>query len=174
MKFKILKGTETYAKLDALWKQITDSRKAVNKLLDELGTHEFIDGNGIAGGLGAVAFRDKPEGWVRSGYGPGLYYPSAKNRAMRERIAGLPVVPHSALNDIVGFKPSTSFDGDRGRMVRHRSPGFGPAEGCFTMTVSSTAKYTPPNADIIEILESEYQRLMEAADKPAKRKRSKA
>jgi hypothetical protein len=172
MKFKILKGTETYAKLDTLWKQIIASRKATNKFINELGAHEFMDGNGIAGGLSAVAFREKPEGWVKSAYGPGLYYPSAKNRTMRDRIAALPVVPHSALNEIVGFKPTTSIDEDRGRMVRHRAPGFGPAKGCFTMTVSSTAKYTPPNADIIEILESEYLRLMES--KPKKKKAATA
>ena len=169
MKFKIEKGTETYGKLMALKKRMTAARKAVNAVLDELGAERYTPAYGaMVGGISGVELSAKPEGWVRVGGGSSrIYYPSAKNKAMRERFHALPKVSHDELNEIVGFKRSEEIDDETLVWRRYNCPGVHFGQGVVLMD-TGRAKYSPLNADIVEILESEYRRLSEKEEKRSK------
>jgi hypothetical protein len=169
MKFKILKGTETYDKLTELKRRCDEAHAALVAVLDELGTDEYIEPHGLlAGGVIAIRLATKPEGWRNSDWGKGFYVPKRNNQEWNTRLYSLPLIKNKELNDIVGFMPH------RKGLTMLQRPGIEWMTEQVVLTMDPESKYTPPNADIIEILESEYQRLNEAADKPAKRKRSKA
>lgn len=173
MKYRIDKGTETFAKLEALWKRVKKARRAARAVVDELGADQWVPQRGLAGGIMACEFKTPPEGWKRlSARHPKLYEPMAKNKALRERLAALPVVPYKDLNDIVGFKQVDHIDENTGVWRRISSPGLHPLKDCFLMDTGDAAvsKYTPPNGDIVEILESEYQRLADGGKKKRKAK----
>ncbi len=170
MKYRIAKGTETYAKLAALYKRMDAARKAVFPVLDELGAKRYAPCRGLAGGIMAVEFRTPPEGWKRAGKpGQDLYEPKMSNKEMRERLKALPVLKYEELNTIVGFKEGTSVDEDSGSFVQHRCPGMYMGKDAVLLD-TGYAKYKPANADIVEILESEYRRLKEADEKRTTKK----
>lgn len=171
MKYRIAKGTETYAKLAALYKLMEAARKAVFPVLDELGAKRYAPRRGLAGGIMAVEFRTPPEGWKRIGKpGQDLYAPKVSNKEMVERLKALPVLKYEELNSIVGFKQGTTVDEDSGSFVQYRCPGMYMVKDAVLLDTGN-AKYTPPNADIVEILESEYRRLKEADEKMSTKKK---
>lgn len=176
MKFKIPKGTETYEKLEALWERIHAADSAayalVRSIRKEMGLphegdeHNYAGSRHLAGGIAAIQFETKPEAWKQVGKPyQRLYAPLAREKAMWARIKALPIVPVEDLNNIVGFERFVSIaDGGDG-LVAHRAPGMRLVPDAFLMEVPSKATYTPPNGDIIEILESEYNRLADAGRK---------
>lgn len=173
MKFKIEKGTETYTKLEALWARMQMAHKAALKLVNELRADQWVPRSGLAGGITAIQFAKAPEGWKRmSAKHADLFEPRAKNTLWRDRIKALDVVPYAALNEIVGFKEVDHIDENTGTWKRMRCPGlYKYADGFLLDT--SIAEYTPPNGDIVEILESEYNRLMAEDEKKPAAKRAK-
>jgi hypothetical protein len=142
--------------------------KASKALSKELGADEWVPHRALAGGIMACKFKVKPEGWKRLGakYSD-LYEPMEKNKALRDRLAALPVIPYKELNELVGFKRVDHIDENTGVWRRMSCPGLVVLKDCFLLDTgdASISKYTPPNADIVEILESEYQRLWEAGKK---------
>lgn len=161
MKFKILKGTETFEKLTALYKRMLKADRARNPILDELGSKRFAPVRGLAGGILAVEFGKPPAGWKRIGKPwQNLYEPTVKNKEMIAKLKALPVLKYDELNAIVGFKEVDHMDDEAGTWTRIRCPGVRWKKEVILMD-TGRAKYTPPNADIIEILESEYVRLSE-------------
>lgn len=165
MKFKIEAGTETYVKLMALKKRMDAAHKAVNKVLDELGAQRYQAAYGaMLGGISAVELPSKPEGWVQVGARSSrLFYPSAKNTAWRDRLKALPTLKHDELNSVVGFNPQHRIDEDRMVWKRYKAPGIQFLKNAVLLDTGA-ADYTPPNADIVEILESEYRRLEQLAN----------
>lgn len=93
-----------------------------------------------------------------------------RNKPVRDRLASLPVLRNEELNSIVGFKKVDHIDEDTGRWYRMSRPGLYRGKDCFLMDTGMIpgSKYTPPNADIVEILESEYERLLDASKKNRK------
>lgn len=165
MKYKIEQGTETFAKLEVLHKEMKRVDRAVWKLLKELRANRCVQGTCLAGGLRAVEMNKKPEGWVHfSKPSLMLFAPKATNKEWLEKFKKLPTVPYSAMNDIVGFKGGNmTADGDGFSIVR--CPGIEFGKTVMLLDTGPKSKYVPPNGDIVEILESEYDRLSEAIEK---------
>lgn len=161
MKYKILKGTETFEKLTALYKEMERVRDAVDPILKEYGTDRYISTQGeLVGGIHALELKTKPEGfkvigkpWQR------LYAPKASNTKEYKRFCALPTLPFSALNDILGFKGGALMDG--GGLSWVNCPGIEFHDKHVLLDLPNKCKYTAPNADIVEIFESEYVRLSE-------------
>jgi hypothetical protein len=64
MKYKILKGSELFKNLTAFKKKMADVRKQAMDLAIELGgVSSASNGRYLAGGIDAVEFKEKPEGW---------------------------------------------------------------------------------------------------------------
>lgn len=176
MKYKILKGTATYGQLEALWKRMMAADRAAYKLVQDIrkvmglpykgSKHTYASQNDLlAGGIMAIGFDTKPDGWKVVGEPwQKLFAPKANQKELWDRIKVLPKLQLHELNDIVGFKKGVSAGNDLSWVI-HRAPGMEWVDGAFLMEVPSACKYTPPNADIVEILESEYRRLSEEKKK---------
>lgn len=171
--YKILKGTETYKKLCALWDKMQSVRDEAEKLCKELGGEEFATSNQsahMAGGIGAIQFKEKPEGWKMVGQSwQKLYMPKADQKKMWEKINALPTVEYKELNDIVGFGGSQGVCTDGG-LAWVKCPGMMKGKNLFLMGVTKGAKYTPPNKDFIEITGSEYEKIEKLIQKADKKK----
>lgn len=167
MKYKIMHGTGTFAKLKVLEKQMDRVCKARNKVLKELGAERFATLRGVlCGGMVAVELAAKPEGFkVYDRSHPRFFAPKADNTEWSAKFNDLPTLPYSALNDIVGFKSGQMTGHESGGFAIHRCPGIEFGKTVILLETDAKAKYSPENADIVEILESEYVRLSEAIDK---------
>lgn len=159
MKYKILKGTDLFNKLTDLNKRMKKVKKAATDLAASLGGGKVATTNRyLAGGIDAIEFKEKPEGWRSVGNSwEGLYYPKAVNKSILKQISELPVIKIDELNDIVGFRSGqTKFSG--GGFVWIKSVGMQWHKDFILMETADGTEYTPL-PDVIEILGSEYDEL---------------
>jgi len=153
--YKILKGTDLFNKLNDFKKRGDVAREAANKLAKELGSNEdaYTTGGDI-GGIDALHFDEKPQGWRSVGNKwQSLYYPKADQKELHEKINALPIVKREELNEIVGFSGMQIAD-----MAIIKSVGMAWHKDYCVMEVAAGCRYTPPK-DAIEILHSEYDKL---------------
>jgi hypothetical protein len=159
MKYKILKGTELFNQLTDLNKRMKKVKKTATDLAASFGGGKVATtGNHLAGGIDAIEFKEKPDGWRSVGNSwQGLYYPKAVNKAILKQIADLPVVKIDELNDIVGFRGrQTKCSG--GGIAWIKSVGMQWHKDFILMETAEGTEYTPL-PDVIEILGSEYDEL---------------
>jgi hypothetical protein len=159
MKFKVVKGTETFDKLVAFRAHVNDVNKQAKDMVTQLGGARYCrKSNKLAGGLSAIEFETKPEGYKMAGEKwQHLYYPKASNKKDCALIEGLPTIDYDELNSIVNFKAPQTISAERGILwVSTVDLTFGDEE--MLIGVRSGCEYEPP-ADVVEILESEYDKL---------------
>jgi hypothetical protein len=164
MKYKILKGTETFGKLHELNSKMKKCEAAASSLAIELGGSK--DGKRlsrgldcIAGGLAGIEMKTKLEGWrYASKNHYGFYYPRRikQNKEVLDRIENLPVLTYNDLNEIV------SFDQQASGMRWFNCPGVDWRDEYILLHIDNDCYFTP-NADMVEILESEYIKLKQEA-----------
>ncbi|OIN55630.1 hypothetical protein [Arsenicibacter rosenii] len=162
MKFKILKGTETFLALSAVKEKFDQVKAEAWALCQKLGGYDYVrSSHDVAGGIGGIFFdQQPPDGWkvVEPKRFVGCYYPRSipKNKALLKEIAALPKVTNQEINEPVDFH----FQVTPELMVVHRVEVVwgkdyhlvGVAEGC---------QYKP-KPDMIEITYSEYAQLEKA------------
>ncbi len=160
MKFKVLKGTETFSKLDALKDKVISVRMAAIKAVESLGsTRHCKRASVLAGGVAALHFEEKPEGYKIIDAQRKLYFPKASKKKDYEMLWNLPTVTYSELNDIIGFKGGQVVErDDKSYWISTVGWNWGKEE--MLIETESGCKYTP-NSDMIEILESEWYALEE-------------
>lgn len=165
MKFKILKGTETFQKLTDLKSEMNRCNSEASSLSKSLGgcikgTHLGKGYGCISGGLAGIKMETKPDGWKNaSTQYYGFYIPKINkaNKHLLDRIELLPTVRHEDLNAIVGFEMQSS-----GRRW-FNCPGVHWTKEYVLLEVDNECDFTP-NCDMIEILESEYVKLIGKKD----------
>ena len=160
MKYKILKGTELFKNLSSLKKKMVDVRKQSNELAVEFGgIASATNGRYLAGGMDAVEFKEKPEGWRSVGNSwQNLYYPKAdkKNKEIHAKIQALPKIEFEDLNELVGFTGQFCSD-DRG-IAHVKSVSIKWHKDFILMETAEGTEYNPVDG-VIEILGSEYDKL---------------
>lgn len=159
MKYKVLKGTETFKKLSDLKKEIDRVSKDAYAVVKKLGATEYCEkSHRLAGGISAIGFEKKPEGYKNvDNEWRNLYYPKASNKDICKMIESLPTLPYEALNDIIGFKgPQTTSESRGIGWVNTVGIKFG--KNFMLIDVYNGCKFKP-NKDTKEILESEYIKL---------------
>lgn len=159
MKFKVSEGNETYEKFMALRMKISLVQKESVELVESLGAQKFCKKLNVAyGGIGAILFDKKPQGWKMVGeQGDNLFYPKATEKELNLKFNALPTISFNEINQIVKFNaPQTICNG--GNMQWIDCIGLVWGKDCVLISVTEGAKYEAP-VDVIEILESEYQRL---------------
>jgi hypothetical protein len=159
MKFKVVKGTETFEKLAAFRERVKDVSKQATNMATLLGGARYCHrSNKLAGGLSAIEFETKPEGYKVVGEKwQHLYYPKASNKKDCALIEGLPTIDYDELNTIVNFEAPQTVSSERGiAWISTVGLTFGDDE--MLISVPTGCKYTPPT-DVVEILESEYDKL---------------
>lgn len=165
MRFKILKGTETYNSLTGLLDKMIAANNEAKTLAMSLGAKEWLLATGpyaIAGGLSGLRFPERPKGWkkVFSKRYNDIYFPSTHlkdNQGLIEKIWGLTIVNANDLNVIVGYVEQDIYT-DRG-MIWSTYPGFSFKNDMFLLSLHEKAVYDNTNADIVEITMSEYKSL---------------
>ena len=166
MKYKIAPGTETFKRLHELLQRIDAIKLQSQTLCEELGAKGVYSYNSeLAGHIAGFTFDKKPENWRPADKnGSFLYYPKAvKNtQPIRDKIAAIPRIEFKELNQIVGFTPFSYPDGSGIRIIKHIGYVM-MSEYCLVDVHSETPNYTP-NADMVEILESEFFRLKMEGD----------
>lgn len=159
MKFKVVKGTETFDKLVAFRAHVDDVKKQAEDVVALLGGIRYCHkANKLAGGIGAIEFENKPDGYKVVGEKwQGLYYPKVSNKKDCALIEKLPTIEYNELNSIVNFKAPQTISTERGILwVSTVTLTFGDNESLID--VSNGCTYDPP-ADVVEILESEYDKI---------------
>lgn len=159
MKFKVVKGTETFDKLTAFREHVKDVSKQAQDVVNKLGGGKYCrKSNKLAGGLSAIEFETKPEGYKVVGERwQGLYYPKVSNKADLVLINGLPTIEYNELNSIVQFT-GMQFVPYGGGLACIHTVGLIFGDDVMLINVEKGCEYTPPN-DVVEILASEYNKL---------------
>jgi len=159
MKYKILKGTETFDKLSALAEEIKRVEITADDLVRSVGGKTHYRSNYyLAGGVSGVVFDKQPEGWKKLSQ-EGHYMPKVKNKELADRFKALPTLGLKLIQDITGYPSGEIGENKDGQLVRFGVPGLVWEDEYVLFNASSSAPWTPPNADFIEILESEYFQL---------------
>lgn len=167
MKFKVLKGTKLYMQLVAIQKQADKCRRASQKLAKSIGATNVATRSGLnlAGGVAAFEFpcNKEPDAmfWMKPDRhnSPNLFYPRygkkyTQNQELHDKIAALPVVTIAEYNAIIGFEKHWGAN-----MTQYVTYGLSIHKDFALIKISEGAKYTPNSEDMVEILESEYQKL---------------
>ena len=161
MKYKILKGTELFKKLADLRKRMNEVQKQAKDLAIELGgTAAATSGRNLAGGIDAVEFDKKPDGWRSVGNSwQNLYYPKAdkKNKEIHDKINALPILKFEELNNAVGFSANQSVCNSNG-FAFIKTVGMQWHKDFILMETAEGTKYTPVDG-VQEILGSEFEEL---------------
>jgi len=158
MKFKVLKGSDLYKKLDAVRKRIAECNNAALDLVNKLGYKKLRGKTSVlAGGISSIEILGgKPEGWRDNYWGVRNEYFPKKNKANKELLASidaLPIVEYDELNNILNFNWHASE-------TRHISfhPGIYWRKKEILISVSENYNNYKPVKGMIEILESEFIR----------------
>lgn len=165
MKFKVVKGTATFDNLMELKAKMCLVYKEAKKVVRELGgTGHCSDHNAAWGGVDAIEFAERPAGWKIMGKAwQRLYYPKASERELCKKLSALPTVSHKEINEIVKFNAPQTVCNDAG-MYFVNCVGLTWGKDYVLMEVTEGAKYKAPK-DVVEILDSEFQKLKERAGK---------
>lgn len=179
MKFKILNGTALFVALLELKTKIDSANDERDKLVKELGFEDVgTSGRYLAGGIQAIHIphhKDVPADWKRLGdkYSD-FYMPKASgkdNKALWKKIEALPVVQNEELNKLLKYSSGAFSRGSGIGWARRPAIAFGK-----TVIVVDTGelKIKKPADGMIEILDSEYDKLKSKIDKTKKETAKKA
>ena len=160
MKYKVVKGSNLFKTLTDFKTKIDLVRKQAMDLAIELGgVSSASNGRRLAGGLDAVVFKEKPEGWRSVGdKWQNFYYPKAdkKNKEIHSKINALPSIDYDELNKLVGFNSQFCTEG---RGIAHiKTVGIKWHKSFVIIETSENSKYKPIEG-VIEILGSEWEKL---------------
>ena len=158
MKYIVRKGTNTFDRLTEIGERVKAIQTLNRVIVDELDGNYYISCSGglIAGPLEGIELKQKPEGWkqVYANVAQNMFFPKSvkQNKELLTRIATIPVVKRSEVNEIVGFK---------NQIVGRRyiqTIGLIWGQDFHLVGIDDEVDYTPL-ADMDEILTSEYKRL---------------
>lgn len=163
MYFKILKGTESFDKLNEIFKRAKECRQAASKFAtryNEKGKYLDTGDSDILGGGLSFVFSETPiEGWVKDTKYKDAYRPrkSKANVEVIAEIKALPIVLRSEVNDVVKF--------EGGFIGNHYYYGCGVNynlnKDFILISIPERLKDYKPTKDMIEILTSEFNKLEE-------------
>ncbi len=130
------------------------------ELAKELGAaHYSKSQRGIGGGIEALDFpKSAPDNYKK--IGPkyqNWYFPKASEKETLKRIAELPVIDYKELNQTLGFKGPQVVASENG-LLMVSTPAISWNDKDIILSLPGEVKFSPSN-DVVEILESEYNRI---------------
>lgn len=175
MRFKIVKTSPLFSKLQELSAKITKVEAASRALVKKMGFKEFRPQSFVlAGGISAVASATKIEGYAYA-FGPKsqheLFPKKIKaNKELLDEINNLPVVEYEELNNILKYDGRKSNEGNgRGGLRISLHPGIVFKKNVVLVDTADYVDYKPITG-MKEITTSEYNKL-NARKKPARKKK---
>lgn len=162
MKFKVPKGTELFDRLWEVQRKINEAKNAAIAFLKEKGFDSekyYKKQYTLMGGIGAISFKEKPDGWVHVGSKwQSIFMPNSKNKKLLAEISGLPVVKYNELNDVLGFSQQMVSGG--GGLMHVQAPATIWKDDFVLFEIPDECNYIPVDG-AIEILSSEFKQLSE-------------
>lgn len=158
MKYKVSNTSPLGKKLLALQKKMSAAIKESDKLVKELKGKKYCRArNVVTGGISAIEFDEKPQGWkVVGDKWQSLYMPKRNQKELWDKINALPVIEDDELNTLLSFKKQTYAS--RGGMYYVNTPGVLFRKSCILIEVQEELKYKPV-AGMKEITVSEFNKL---------------
>ena len=158
MKYKVLNTSPLGKKLIELKDKMLDAAKQADKIAKELKAKKYCRYmHGIAGGISAIEFDEKPAGWKKVGAKwQSLYMPMANKKELWTKINALPVIGYDELNSILNFRKQTYCKG--AGMYHVNCPGVMWRKDCILIEVQEELKYKPVSG-MKEITVSEFVKL---------------
>lgn len=158
MKYKVSNNSPLGKKLTELRNRMLEASKQADKLAKEFNAKKYCrNTNGVAGGISAIEFEEKPAGWKKVGAKwQNLYMPIASKKELWSKINALPLISHNEVNDILKFKRQ-SYANKQG-MYFVNCPGVLWRKTCILIEVQEELKYKPV-AGMKEITVSEFNKL---------------
>ncbi len=158
MKYKVSLTSPLGKKLLELKKRMLDVSKQADKLAKQLKGKKYCRGmSGVAGGISAIEFDEKPVGWKKVGAKwQSLYMPKRNQKELWNKINALPIIEHDEVNKILAFKRQ-SYANKQG-MYFVNCPGVLWRKSCILIEVQEELKYKPV-AGMKEITVSEFNKL---------------
>lgn len=164
MKFKVVKGSVLFNKLDMLGEQIKEVKNLARKVARDLGfDNAYVRNFVLAGGLSGLCIADgryKPDGykWVFKG----AVWPTKANKEALLRLENLPVLTYDDLNKLVGYSEEMSERPGQGSgTVINWCPVVIFRDEYILLNVPVYSGKYKPVKGMVEILESEYNALKE-------------
>jgi hypothetical protein len=160
MKFKVIEGTQTFENFNTFFENSKRVNKQALDIANKLGFEEFVTAREVSGGISAFVSKEKIDGYkqVYKKHGNNFWFPKStkENKELINQIGALPVITEEEFNSIIGFEPE--FVGNR--FVRRYSLSFSEKGNCYLVD-TSVARDFKPSEDLIEVLESEFNKLKE-------------
>jgi len=152
MYYKVLKGTETFEKLNNVWDKIVDYNNQSKELTEELGFEKFgRNNNGVGGGISCFKSEEKKEGYRMVGKKhQDLCFPKANQKNILAKIDALPVVSYDEYNKTIGFESQFTDVYYISHFASKR------LDELIVIKLSENCKYQPKE-DMIEITTSEFK-----------------
>lgn len=110
MYYKILNDNELFVRFNSLKADIDAARAAAKKLVIKIGGEKYAPAPFVlAGGISGIESYPKPDNWVWVNRKACLCMP--KEKKILDAIKELPIVPLSALQELVGYKSMFAHPG---------------------------------------------------------------
>jgi len=166
MHFKIEEGCELFDKFSELREEMIKCHNAsIDFIKENIGNdHPFVPDyvKGLAGGIIAVQFDEKPRGWVvwKNDHHPDMYKPHKSMKEVvdiREGIENLPLVEKSAVNELLGLEEEYG-----NKVLFHPAFGFRDDMVYVSLPDYVTPDKYKPIEGMVEITHSEYYDLSDS------------
>lgn len=163
MYIKVKELTATQRSLSQLLVKVEKANKAAKKMLKEFGSDPkkyYSNGKYLAGGIVAIYFSDKPEGFKHVGdKWQNIFMPLASNKGAWQKINSLPVIKAEELNEIIGFAgPQAISNG--GVLTWVKAPQVIIGKEVSVINILPNTKFEL-NEDMEEITETEFLSIKE-------------
>lgn len=160
MKYQIKKGCELFDKLTELNERMLLVHKTAQEYATSLGGGKVATtGRYLSGGIDAIEFEKKPEGWRHVGRDyQMLFYPKTSLKKVIEEIRKLPIIEFDELNALVGFSAPQTVSNANGLTWVKSVSMYWHKNFILMETVDGTT-YNPIE-NVVEILGSEFDKLL--------------
>lgn len=164
MKFKVDPKSELYEKLMEFDKKYQTTYNEIKTYVKNIGGEAFSLNNAfhVIGRVNGIQFTENPDKTLWRSVGPkymNLYMPKSKNKAVLTALEELPYLEKDEYNNIFG-NPSDVLVENQGGLGLFNAPGCKFLGKEIVLKVPSSISDYKPIPGMIEILESEYNRLI--------------
>lgn len=161
MKFKIPQGCDLFNAFSEKLELGRQYQELAKQWAVRNGSEEWVQPHSaFKGGVAGLVMKEKPNGWAL--LDAGIYRPRLGSSLFKEMKA-LPFVGDAEINELISYTPKSVATGS-GKFMRMYHPGVRVLDDCILLSFKDYITYYKPVDGMVEILESEYHQLVEAAN----------
>lgn len=164
MEFKVSKGTALFKELKKVHQNIVCVKEEARQLSLKVGaTGYYAASFQLAGGISALVFDKKPDGYAKTYHSNNSFYPSKRlkvNKDLIKEIEALPVLPYSDINSLINYddRKYRKPNGD-GSFTTSLCPNIHFGSEYILIQFPTWCEYTTNLKDMQDISATEYIKL---------------